>query len=878
MRSTATLCLILAVSGLPAFSQPLPDLHAAHFFASAEGNPAIPAPESVLGYRLGEQFSRHDEQIAYLRALDAASDRVMIRPYGRTVEGRPLMVLFISSPSNLRDLDAVLARNVRLADPALPAPERDAIIERNPMVAWLSYNVHGNEPSCAEAAIGVAHTLAASGGPEIDAILNNVVVVLDPMINPDGHDRYVNWYRATMGGAPDPSHEAAEHHEPWPGGRQNHYLFDLNRDWVWCVQPESRARLTLYRTILPQLHLDFHEQEFRNPYFLGLGDDPYNVNIPEATKEWVGRYGADAAATFDRYGLVYSTKERFDYLYPGYGKVLPCYHGAVGLLYEQGGHSFAGLSVEVDEHYNLTLAERVRNHMFSSFSGLAYSAANRKEQLTRFSGFFRESIEAAKASPETYFIDPATTPQCWPASPACARPTASRLKNSTAICPCAACWTTGPVSPGSSPSPRQVRDSPGSPQREQTQRMLREGTWVIRTDQPMGRLARALFERTPVITDRQTYDISSWSVPLSFGLEAWYSREAGPWPVRRLEFEPLPGGVVGDGDVAVIIDARQLDFPAAVGLAARAEAVCRFAGEDFQLEGRRFSRGSLILYRARNTHMDLEGFLAQVGALGLRSTRVGSGMTEEGAVLGAREHPALVLPRVALVRGNGVSAVDFGEVWHLLDVDCPMPHTLLNIDRIANADLTQFNVLVFTDGASASGAAMDKVKAWVASGGTLIALESASSWAAGTMLELEEPKDPGSLPARPEPGVMTHAERRERAIDDGIPGVHVRVDLDTTHPLTAGMGSSIAVIKSRDARQRVGRSSVIIGRYVSPAIGESISERNELRLSGMPAATVHALGTGRVICLGDSLTTRGFALAPRRLLQNAIMYGPSLGR
>lgn len=878
MRLTATLCLAWTIACSPALSQPLPELHAARFFPNAEINPAVPTPESVLGFRLGDQFSRHDEQVAYLRTLDAASDRLMIRPSGRTVEGRPLMVLFISSAANLRDLDAILARNLRLADPVLAEAEREAIIDRNPMVAWLSYNVHGNEPSCAEAAMNVAYMLAASSGPEIDQVLNNVVVVLDPLVNPDGHDRYVNWYRATMGGSPNPAHEASEHHEPWPGGRQNHYLFDLNRDWVWCVQPESRARLTLYRTVLPQLHLDFHEQEYRNPYFLGLGEDPYNVNIPDSTKDWVGRYGADGAATFDRFGLVYSTKERFDYLYPGYGKVLPCYHGAVGLLYEQAGHSFAGLSIKVDEHYDLTLAERIRNHTLSGLSGLAYSAAHRKEQLTRFASFFRESIEAAKASPETYFIDPGNDPALLArVARLCATHgiIIEELDRDLPMRGMLDYWT---GEPWKQSSPPKGDEAPGSPQREQTERMLREGTWVIRTDQAMGRLARALFERTPVVTDRQTYDISSWSVPLSFGLEAWYSRESGPWPVRRLEFQPPQGSIVGDGDLAVVIDARQLDFPAAVGLAARAEAVCRFAGEDFQLEGRRFSRGSLILYRARNTHIDLEGFVAQVSALGLRSTRVGSGMTDSGAVLGAREHPALELPRIALARGSGVSAVDFGEVWHLLDVDCPMPHTLVNLDRLSAADLSDFNVLIFTDGASVSGAAMDKVKAWVQAGGTLIALESASSWAAGSMLELEEPKDPATVPARPEPNQLTQEERRERAIEDGIPGVHVRVDLDQTHSLTSGMGGSIAVIKSRDARQRVGRASAVIGRYVTPAIGEAISDRNELRLANAAAIVVHSLGSGRVICLGDSLTTRGFALAPRRLLQNAIIYGSSLGR
>jgi len=830
------------------------------YFEDATLDDAIPHPREIVGHDIGERFTRHAQQTRYFEALARASDRVILRRYGHTHQRRPLHIATIGSPENLARLDRILADNRRLADPSLDEPEATRIIESNPAIVWLSYGVHGNETSPAEAAMMVAYTLAAGRGEPFDALLENVIVVIDPLLNPDGHERYVSWYQNVRGEEPSARHEAAEHDEPWPSGRTNHYLFDLNRDWVWLVHPESRSRVAVYREHLPQLHIDNHEQGFRSPYFFGLGDDPYNVNIPEETKRWVERYGEHNAEVFDRHGLVYATKERFDYLYPGYGKVLPVYHGAVGMLTEQAGHGFAGLAVEVSEHYTLTLRERARNHYLTSMSYVETTARNRRAQLERFRRFFIQSVQRGREDPLTFFLssdnDPALLEK---ARLLCARHgiEVRRLTDAADVAGLRSYRTGGPVDRARLPG----------------------GTWMIRTDQPMGRLARALFERHTEITDPDTYDITSWSVPVSFGLRAWYTDRPVDAPTEPVAETANPEGrATGEGDYALLIDARRHAYPAAVGRAVEHDLFVRHAGDELRIEGRRFGAGSMIVHTTRNRHADLEKFVEDVRALGLDVHRVATGMTDEGPVLGTNENAPMDLPEVAIVRGSPTSSYSFGQHWHLLDIERSVPHTVINADTLRRVDLDEYNVLVLPHGARFGGGTKDAIASWIREGGTLVATGSAATWADASLLELEAPKDPEDLPERPEPSELTYEQRRERGVEDRVPGATLRVIVDTTHPLAAGVPEWLGVIKRGDRRLRLGDRGHVIAHYDEdqPRIAGVISERNQQRLAGTPFMTMHRMGRGQVISIADDVTMRGFMHGPMRLLLNAITLGPSM--
>jgi len=646
--------------------QPLSTHPAFDYFDDFDANPDIPTPKSVLGYEIGDAFTPAANIRRYLEAVASASDRVKLRMYGLTNERRELMTLVVSSPKNLARLDDILARNRELADPrGTSAARAKEIISSNPAIVWFSYNVHGNEASSSEAAMQVVYTLAAGRNKEIRDILDDVVLVVDPMVNPDGRDRYVNWYNQVVaaGQGRNASPDAAEHFEPWPGGRTNHYYFDLNRDWLWLTQVESQQRLAVYQTVLPQLHIDYHEQGTRSPYFFGVGAEPHNQNIPDETMRWVEKYGAANAKVFDARGLVYATKERFDYLYPGYGKVLPVYHGAIGMLCEQAGHGAAGLAVDIEGDFTLTLRQRSLHHYLTGLSYLETTAANRTAQLERFRRFFVDSMKPEEGEATAFVIDaendPALLGRVWDL---CAAQgiEIETLDTDSAIAGLTSYKPGGEVGEAS------------------------EGSWVIRTAQPMGHLVKAVFEKETVVSDPDTYDITAWSLPVVFGLRASFTNEPMHAATTRLTSWSAPKApLTGEGEVAVIVDANQHRFPVAVGIAVKNNIFARFTGGDVTTaDGETFGPGSLIVHTIRNSPESMQAFVDGCLDAGLNVHRVGTGMTSAGFVLGANDNGLFELPRVLLVRGAPTSGNSFGQHWWLLDVEQPIPHTVVSADRL----------------------------------------------------------------------------------------------------------------------------------------------------------------------------------------------------
>ncbi len=833
----------------------------------------VPSPAEALGHAIGERFTQHSDVVRYGEILARESARVQARAYGRTHQGRSLNIWTISSPENLRDLEGILARNRELTDPrGLSAARRSEIVRSNPAIVWLSYNVHGNEASASEAAVQLAYTMAAATNREVEDILEKVVLVIDPMLNPDGRERYVSFFKNTVGaGGANANPDAAEHDEPWPSGRMNHYMFDLNRDWLWLTQPESRARLPMYREYRPQLHIDYHEQGYRSPYFFGAGDDPYNTNIPAETREWVEMYGSANADVFDSQGLVYATKERFDYLYPGYGKVMPCYHGAVGMLCEQAGHGFAGRAVEVSDQYTLTLRERAQHHFLTSMSYLETTAAKRQEQLERFARYFEESMEVREGHPAAIVIhaenDPKLLARTW------------ELCNTHGIEIEALVETNSLSGLRSYETGEELEDALD----------VQAGSWIIRCDQPMGRLASAVFERETEVTADETYDITGWSLPISYGLDAHYSME--PLRVRSeklTKWNSGEAGATGDGDVALLIDARQMNFPQAVGIAAQHEIFARATGKEIEIEGDVFGPGSLIIHTIRNPERDLDAFVVELANAGIRVRRVGTGMTTRGRVLGANANWLFELPKVLLVRSEPTSPYSFGQHWWFLDQDQRFPYTAVNADALSRVNLGDYNTLVIPDTwGDLDGAlgerTVERIKDWVRQGGALVATGGAAQWASNTVLQIEDEEEEVSKDAedgdedKPALNELSWEERRLRRVEENMPGPLLRARVDTTHPLAAGVRSWVGVIKRNSGTLPIGENGHVVARFVDePRVGGLLSGRNAEKVAGTPFMTHHSMGSGAVICLSDDPTIRGFMHAPTRLLLNAIVYGPSL--
>src|SRR6202035_4496291 len=347
-------------------------------------DPAVPTSESALGYPLGTRFTHWDRIVAYLQSLAAASNRVKMWEYGQTYEGRPLKLVAFASSENLARLDAIREERLRLADPAaLSHEERERLVAHLPVVVWLAYGVHGNEASSSEAAMAVAYLLAAGQG-DIPGLLKNMIVLVDPLSNPDGRERYVHSFEERRGADPNPRATAAEHWEPWPGGRQNHYLIDLNRDWAWASQEESRSRLAAYRAWEPQVYVDFHEMASESSYFFLHAAEPINPRIDHRILPWLETFGRANAAAFDHQGWVYYKAESYDLFYPGYGDSYPSLRGAVGMTYEMAGGGRGGLALTLPDGTLLTLADRVAHHLTTSLAPLRTAAANGRRLLADF--------------------------------------------------------------------------------------------------------------------------------------------------------------------------------------------------------------------------------------------------------------------------------------------------------------------------------------------------------------------------------------------------------------------------------------------------------------------------------------------------------------
>ena len=840
------------------------------YFGGIEASGSIESPSEFLGYPLGSRFTRHHRMLDYMEYLAESSERVRLREYGRTHQDRRLVIVSVSSASNIENLESITSNNRALADPETADSRVDSIVETNPAIAWFSYNVHGNEPSTMETSMQVAYTVAAGENEELAEIRENVVLVVDPCLNPDGHERYANFIDNAIGRAPNPDPYSAEHDEPWPSGRTNHYLFDLNRDWAWLVHPESRTRIEAYREYLPHLHIDNHEQGHENPYFFGEGDTPYNANIPEETKQWVRTYGEANAEVFDERGRVFSTKQRFDYLYPGYGKVMPVYHGAVGMLTEKAGHSRGGVEIEVHERYILTLTKRVRDHFLTSMSNIETTSANRRGQLERFRRFFLDSMDPPKGSPKAFFILPGTPGAVLGKIRDLCEAHGIEIRETT---------ERASIDLKTYETGETVEDFP-----------VPEGTWVIPSGQPMGRLALVLFERSTFIEDPDTYDITGWSLPVMFGADAYYSMRSPGVGTRPLEWERegAPVAEVTADDPALVVDASQHHFPVAIGLAVEHGIFGRYADKRFEIGGESFARGSLIVHRIRNDASDLGAFLEGLASHGLRAHAFGRTMTEDGPVLGADSNTVIENPRIALVRGENTSSYSFGQHWHLLDVESPIPHSAVNLDMLTRIDLDEYNVIVFPSAFGLSGATgesfREDLKAWVRGGGAIVASGRSSAWVTEHILGVESAEDDSVGDSAEEsedraPTEMTYEERYDRSVEDRVSGALVRADVDTTHPMTGGVRKWLGVIKRGADTLEVGENGYVVARY-APAeelvIGGAISEENAEAIAGTPFVTHHRMGRGNVVCFNEDITMRGFNHAAMRLLLNAITLGPSL--
>jgi hypothetical protein len=357
------------------------------------------SPDDFLGYKLGSHFTSHQKVVDYFKYVASAHKNIKLISYGKSNEGKELLVAVVSSENNMGRLEEIRKNNLLMSK----AGKRNFELAKQPVVLWLSYNVHGNEASSTETSMKTLYTLAEGTAANVKQWLSNTVVIIDPCLNPDGRDRYVNFFNSVVGSVPNADPEAREHVEPWPRGRSNHYYFDLNRDWAWQTQVETQQRLALYQDWMPEVHVDFHEQSYNEPYYFAPAAEPVHQDINSWQREFQVIAGKNNAKYFDQNGWQYFTKERFDLLYPSYGDTYPLYNGAIGMTYEQGGIN-AGLAVVTVDKDTLTLKDRIAHHFTTSMATLESVSTHKERLLTEFSAYFERSVASPPGNYQSYVV------------------------------------------------------------------------------------------------------------------------------------------------------------------------------------------------------------------------------------------------------------------------------------------------------------------------------------------------------------------------------------------------------------------------------------------------------------------------------------------
>ena len=849
------------------------------YFRGATYNPAVPKADVVLGYEIGTRFSDFRNLERYFQALLASSDRIQRIEYGKTYEGRPLQLFVISSPAHLVRRSEIISDNLRLADPRLSNREKvkTDLIEAMPAVVWLSYGVHGNEASSPEAAMMTAYQLCAGTDTRTKAILDNLVILLDPTVNPDGHERYVQWVNSTLGRGPNQNPSALEHSEPWPGGRVNHYYFDLNRDWSWATQIETQARLRLYRQWMPHVHVDFHEMGYGSTYFFFPAAPPIHTQFPEEVKKWGGIYGRGNADAFDSFGIPYYTGESFDLFYPGYGDSWPTFNGAVGMTYEQAGHSMGGLAIRRPNGEVLTLRERVRNHFISGMATLETTVKNKKERLKDFAAFWDSGLK--RTGPvQSYVIrespDPARSAQ-FVTLLLQQGIEVQKLQQSTQI---------------------TVRKFFSGKSAKET---FPPGTFFISLQQPHSRLATALLEPAATAQDTFFYDVSAWSLPVAYGLEAYSSESPLPAAVTAVKEPPAVSGSVigGKATYAYLIPWERLTAPMIAWQLLERGFRLSYSLRPLNFPNRTFRAGTLIAFVHSNpdsVHQVMEALSREYG---VEVFSTNTGLTDKGIDLGSNYVRPLLKPSVAIVTGEPVDPNDYGELWFMLDHEYNIPFTALRARDLGNVRLDQFSVIVLPNagdyGTVLDSADIGKLRNWTREGGVLIGIEGGArfmtkkrSGLTSAMLETDRKDEEKSKEEKERQKMLEEKAKHESLFEkeqsdrrQRIPGTIFKALIDTTHPIGFGYDRETFVFKGNNPSlllSEAGHTAVRFATDTASASGYAPPDRAK-RIADSGFVLDFRLGSGRVVMFAENITFRMFWKGHQRLLMNALFFLPQRG-
>ncbi|MDR9417596.1 M14 family zinc carboxypeptidase [Gracilimonas sp.] len=818
-------------------------------------NSQIPTPEEILGAQVGEWHVRHDQLVNYMYAVAEASDRVTIDEYARTYENRPLLMLTITSPQNHRNIESIKEEHLKLTDASV-SDELD--LSQMPVVVTMSYSVHGNEPSGTNASLAVVYYLAAAQGAEINQMLQNTIINVDPNINPDGLNRFAHWANTNKSKnvlVTDP--QSREFDEEWPGGRTNHYWFDLNRDWLLMQHPESKGRVAKFHEWVPQILTDHHEMGTNSTFFFQPGIPSRTHPItPERNQALTGAIAEYHAEALDEIQSLYYSQESFDDFYYGKGSTYPDVNGSIGILFEQA--SSRGHAQE-SVHGILEFPFTIRNQVVTSLSTLASAQGLREELLANTREFYKEAAEEAADAPIKAYVFGEEADQ-------------ARTKHLAEML---------------------HRNQINVYELDRDYDDFKAGkSYVVPTNQKQYKLITAMFERRTEFTDSLFYDVSAWTMPYAFNLP--FAELDGDYNNNMLGDEftladlELEGSLVGDeAQYAYAFEWDEYYAPRALNRLLARGVRAKVASRPFKSViangAKDFDYGTIMIPMGVQDDPEMVHDLMETITEedGITVYELPTGLTPTtGMDLGSGNFEDLRDPKVAIIGGPGTSSYEIGEAWHLFDQRYHMAASIILAEEVGGTDLSRYNTIV-TSGYGLSDSATENLKSWVRQGGTLIAYRYGANWAMSQDLadieyvqsdneegeEDEAPKQRPYIKAGPDRGAQ------------GIGGSIFNAKLDLTHPIAYGFNrEDITVFRSSTTFIKKGDNPYSTPLYYTddPLAAGYSNDENLERAKNSGAIVVSGYGGGRVIAMMDNPNFRAFWYGTNKLFANAVFFGHTI--
>ncbi|MEJ7627720.1 MAG: M14 metallopeptidase family protein [Ferruginibacter sp.] len=798
-------------------------------------DPAIPKPKDVIYHNVGEWHVTHDRLVSYMKALaQAAPQRIKLETMGLTYESRPQLLLIITSPANHKRLEEIRQQHLQLN---IAAGSAQINIDRMPVVVWIGNSIHGNEPSGANAGLLTAYHLAAAQGKKIEDLLDNVVILFDPSFNPDGLQRFSTWVNQHKSNnlVSDPNNR--ELNEVWPGGRFNHYWFDLNRDWLPAVHIESQNRLKWFHAWRPNILTDHHEQGSNATFFFQPGV-PSRVNplTPAKNQELTAKLGNYHAAYLDKIGSLYFTKESYDDFYYGKGSTFPDAHGGIGILFEQA--SSRGHSQETNNGI-LTFPATIKNQFVTSLSTLEGAYNLRKEFLNYQREFYQQAAQKYDSIKGYAFGEVNDKARTFHFVEMLQR------------------------------HEIEVRRSADN-----------KYPYMVSLQQPQQTLIRTIFEKQLSFKDSIFYDITSWTMPLAFGLPYTTIKNTGINTAALIDKVVFPAGqLTGRSENAYLMEWNELYAPAALYELLKKDIVTKVSSGKFSIningKEKQFSQGTILIPVPGKEMSEKIWTTLQslTGKYAVNIFPVQTGVSNSGSDLGSSRFAMITKPVIAMIVGQGVNATDAGEVWHLLDQRMNIPATHLDQGVFNRVDVNKYNTLIMVGG-TYSDINKEKLKTWVQAGGNLILLEEAVTWASQggiNSVTFKKAKTPLDSTVR-----IPYNQREEIEGAQQVSGAIFGADADLTHPLAYGYTqSTVSLFKANKVYMEKSKNAYATPFYYkdSPLQSGWVSKQNYDAIKKSAAVVVNTLGSGRIINIADNPNFRAFWLGGTRLMMNAVFFG-----